>query len=216
MTERAVVFDIDGTLIDTKNGIYFALEEVFERYNIGEFDRSDGMKYIGPPIRESLTKFCGLSEKTAIEATEYYRTVYVQKYIENSSLYDGIEELLYKLRFYKYGISIATMKTARQVERLIGSSDIKYEFDYIETATEEGSRNKKDMLKDIAEKYGIKSGDIVMVGDTEGDYIAAVDAGTRFVGVGYGYGFGTSDNTHILCADNAREIYEYIDACFGN
>ena len=163
------------------------------------------MKYIGPPIKESLKKYAGLSDELAEEATKYYREIYVNKYIVKSFLYDGMLELLFDLKKEGYGISIATMKTKKQIDKLFEIVAIdKQLFDIIETALDNGKLKKSEMLKNI--KNASVNHSVVMIGDTEGDRKAAEEAGVRFVGVTYGYGFLDEKTYPFYVAKNINEL----------
>ena len=200
-----LVFDVDGTLFDTLPGIYDALEEVFEKYSVGFFDRANGMRFIGPPIKESLKKYEGLSDTLAENATLYYREVYVEKHIAKSSLYDGVLELIADLKKEGYGISIATMKTRNQVERLLDVTTVdKQLFDFVETALDNGDNNKSEMLTKIKSESG--NDFLVMIGDTEGDRKAAEEAQVKFIGVTYGYGFRPDKKYDFPVVNNVDEL----------
>lgn len=196
MKNKCIVFDVDGTLFDTKNGIISALNEILEVFG-GKKIENDEEKYIGPPIKESLMIYQGLDEQNAVEATELYRSVYVEKYIEKSSLYDGMRSVLDSFINQNNSMFIATMKTQFQIEKLLEVSLCKKYFKGVEFAREDGSLSKKDMLlsiKNRSDEYKY----YYMVGDTLGDYKAAIDAGYVFIAADYGYGdIGYLDCIHI-------------------
>ena len=185
----AIVFDIDGTLFDTLPGIEEALSDTYLAYGLGEFDRSTIKQYLGPPIKDSLMHIKGLSEGIAAEATEHYRRVYVDKYVNMSKPYMGTYETLKELQKQGCSLSIATLKTRKQVDRLLEISDWKdVIFDHIETAITDGSLTKADMLKRIKATYDGEYS-VIMVGDTEGDRKASMGADVDFIAAVYGYGY---------------------------
>lgn len=187
MTDCVVVFDVDGTIFDTKDGICRTLKEVFRQLCCEDID-DDMDKYIGPPIKDSLMNYKGFSEKLANEAVDIYRSLYVDRYIGFSSLYPDMKSVLENLYMNGYILGIATMKTYSQVEKLLDSFECKKYFSFVYAAKEDGSLSKCDMLlriKSIVEKRGI---DYYMVGDTIGDYLAAQNALYKFIAADYGYG----------------------------
>lgn len=205
MNKGIIIFDADGTLFDTLPGIYAALEDVYKHFDLGIFDRDDGMKYIGPPIKDSLMHYNGLSESVAENATRYYRKVYVEKHIEMSKYYEGAVETLKVLKELGYQLALATMKTSVQVERLfefVGGREL---FDYVETAKEDGSYKKHQMIEHIRKQS--KTGLALMVGDTEHDKLVAEKAGVKFIAVSYGYGF-KNEKHRFPCIES---IYELVD-----
>lgn len=184
MIMKTIIFDIDGTIFDTKNGIIKCLNDVLSRY--GEPNISDCDKYIGPPIKDSLMKYNGFSEEKAIEATSLYRELYVSKYIVDSVPYPGLYDILSYYRHKKYKLCIATMKTQNQVEALLKIFDVAEMFDIIETAKYDGGYSKTDMLESIKRECSCDK--LYFVGDTSGDFSASKNAKIPFVYAIYGYG----------------------------
>ena len=115
-----------------------------------------------------------------------YRQIYVEKYVETSVLYDGVTYLLEELEKKKAVLCIATMKTAKQVEKLLPCLGIEDYFSQVLCASEDGSLKKTDMIRHLKSSYCEE--DVFMVGDTMGDYESAKSADVRFIGAGYGYG----------------------------
>lgn len=209
MANCMLVFDIDGTLFDTKPGIFSALEDVFTRFDLGTFDRAHGMRYIGPPVKQSLMTFNGLSEETSEKATAYYREVYVNKYIALSSPYDGVFQMLANLKDAGHLLSIATMKTRKQVDKLLDITGTDRNlFEFIETALENGKMSKEKMLENISSNSDYP---VVMIGDTEGDKKAACMSKNGFVGVTYGYGFDRNSCFDFPVANSVTDLFDLIE-----
>lgn len=183
---KTVIFDIDGTIFDTKKGIVACLNDVLGCYGIKALENDEQDKYIGPSVKDSFMKFHGFDEEKADEATRMYREKYVSSYIEQSASYEGLLDVLRYIRFKKYKLCIATMKTRKQVDTLLDLFVLKDDFDCIETSRDEGGYTKFDMLNSIKNKYG--DGEYIFVGDTYGDYKAALKADMRFIYAEYGYG----------------------------
>lgn len=182
-----IVFDVDGTLFDTKRGIIHALNDVLKHYNKESIAPEQENKYIGPPIKNSLMTYCGMGEDIADVAVDRYRGIYVEKYIQESVPYDGTEQILNFLKDKGGILGIATMKTELQMEALLKIFEYRKYFDIIETAKVTHNLSKTQMLINIKEKYlNVKR--FIMVGDTEGDYMAAQKAGYEFIAADYGYG----------------------------
>ena len=116
---KVVVFDVDGTLCDTREGIISALNDVLARYHVQSISSEDECKYIGPSVRDSFIRYHNFSMKDAEEATKIYREIYVSSYIVKSKLYNGIKELLITLKNDGCILCLATMKTQKQVEKLL-------------------------------------------------------------------------------------------------
>lgn len=183
---KIVIFDVDGTIFDTKAGIIKALNEVYRSYALPEIKKDDEDKYIGPPVRDSFIRYGLLNEESAMEATSRYRKIYVEKYIVESKPYPGMVEVLKELKDAGWDICIASMKTMTQLKALLKNFEWNG-FSYVLGADEGGGISKAMMLQTIKKKY-CDIEQIYMVGDTEGDYRAAETADIEFIGVGYGYG----------------------------
>ncbi|MGO5543925.1 HAD family hydrolase [Blautia sp. HCP3S3_H10_1] len=183
---KTIIFDIDGTLFDTKSGIIHCLNDILDSYGCKKINEREEDKYIGPAIKDSLIKFNGFSDEIAMEATRKYRKKYVTKYVGESRPYKGLEDLLKYLKKNNYRICIATMKTKPQVEKLFELFGISAFFEYIEVAKEKGGYTKINMLENIKAKYPYDK--MLFVGDTIGDYTASVKAEIPFVYAKYGYG----------------------------
>jgi phosphoglycolate phosphatase len=207
---KTIVFDVDGTLFDTKPGIFDALENAFDYFGIGLFDRDIGDRYIGPPIIDSMVRFHELSYMEAERFTRYYRKTYLESYIGKSKLYDGIRELLHRLKMENYNLAIATNKTYAQVEKLFSLGEIPIsDFRQLKTALENGRICKTEMLLQIADAYGDKES-IVMIGDTNRDLTAANEASVDFIGVTYGYGFKGGYKYGFSTVESPKQIYEIV------
>lgn len=198
-----IVFDVDGTLFDTAPGIIRALNEVLAAYGRKLIADNEGAGYIGPPICDSLERFCGMEHETALEATALYRKLYVEKYVVSSVLYEGMREVLDALHARGERVGIATMKTMPQIDKLLAVFDMAGDFAVVKAAREDGSLSKTEMLSQIRTEFPDESR-YMMVGDTAGDYRAAVNAGFAFVFATYGYGERPTDC--MDCISSPKEL----------
>lgn len=203
---KVVVFDVDGTLFDTKLGIIKALNEVLNNLGKESISKADEDKWIGPPVRNSFISFAGMNPQQAEEATKRYRQIYTEKYIAKSIMYDGMTEVLSKLRDSGYHLCIATMKTQGQMEQLLSLKNMTDTFELVQTAALDGSKSKADMLDFIKRQYPSET-QFYMIGDTMGDYEAARSSGYIFFAVSYGYGKLNLINNVIV--KNANCLLKY-------
>lgn len=204
--KSCIIFDVDGTLFDTRDGIIQALNYVLKIYGRSKIKKKDEAKYIGPPIKKSLMEFQDMEESEAKEATSLYRKSYVEKFIGNSVWYDSVVETLIALKEKGAVLGIATMKTMPQMEALIQNFQYDNLFSVLKVAREDGSLSKAMMLKDIKKEYP-EVEKFVMVGDTMGDLNAAKEAGYEFVAADYGYGdISRIDTKHISSFFELQEI----------
>ena len=185
---NVVIFDVDGTLADTKTGIILALNDTLKEAGLKKIIPEKEDLFIGPPIKKSLMDQLHLEENKAEMLTMRYRELYVSHCIEESVLYDGAIDVLQFLKEYDYIIGIATMKTKSQLDRLLDMFSLEKYFDIIKTASESGKVTKKDMLRDIRVKLDDGYRKMYMVGDTRGDWKAAMTNDYCFISADYGYG----------------------------
>lgn len=206
---KTVIFDIDGTLFDTKPGIIECLNDVLNCFGCEPIITSEEDKYIGPSVKDSFMIYHGFDEEKASKATRMYREKYVEKYIRKSIPYEGISDVFNYLKSKEYIVCIATMKTRKQVDALLKIFKFETVFDHIECAREEGGYTKLDMLNSIKTLYPCD--DIIFVGDTNGDYKAAIKADVRFVYAEYGYGNIEGNLDAIV---SLKKLIEYLRRCF--
>ena len=91
---KCVVFDLDGTLVDTSPGIIESVKYAVKEFNYPVLTQEQLLSFIGPPLKTSFIRCCGCDDSVAERLTETYRTYYRQGAILNARLYDGIIELL--------------------------------------------------------------------------------------------------------------------------
>lgn len=187
---KTVLFDLDGTLTDPGLGITNSIMYALEKFHIKVEDRTSLYKFIGPPLRESYAKYYHFSDEEITRAVVYYREYFSVKGIYENVLYDGIEELLGKIKSSGRQVVLATSKPEEFAAEILRYFHIDQYFDFVAAATMDGTRNSKSAV--IA--HALKSCDItdlastVMVGDREYDINGAKAAGIDSIGVLYGYG----------------------------
>lgn len=183
-----ILFDLDGTLTDSGEGVKKAFMYALEGYGIHEsFDSLD--KVMGPPLKTSFMEFYGFSEADAIAATEVYREYYSEKGVFENKLYDGIKDTLACLKEKGKILLVATSKPDYFAHKVLDMFDISKYFDGIFAASMDGSLSKKsDILKMALDVFGANGENSVMVGDRYHDVMGAKENGINCIGAAYGYG----------------------------
>lgn len=186
----AVLFDLDGTLIDSGEGITNSAAYSLKKFGIEITDKTELYPFIGPPLHESYEKFYGFSREKANRAVEYYREYYCNKGIYENQIYDGVERLLKELYDKGKILIVATSKPKLFAQQILDGLGIAGYFTCIAGANMDGSMTKKAEV--IA--YGLAAAGVadvskaVMIGDREHDIIGAKAVGIDSIGVLYGYG----------------------------
>lgn len=204
-----VLFDLDGTLTDPGLGITNSVAYALERYAIEVKDRSSLYCFIGPPLNDSFMKYYGFTPEKAMEAISVYREYFREKGIFENEVYEGIPDLLEKIRLTGRKIVLATSKPEEFALRILEHFDLVKYFDVVAGASMDEKRNKKgDVIKYALEKGGFSAQDCIMIGDREHDIFGAKENALSSIGVLYGY--GSRDELEKAGADYIAETVEDI------
>ena len=190
MGYRYCLFDLDGTLSDPGIGITNSVMYALEKFGIHVSDRAELFSFIGPPLGESFRRQFGFFEEQAQKAVEYYREYFRPKGIFENSVYEGIPELLKKLRERNITIALATSKPYEFAVRILEHFELKQYFDYIGGATMDGRISKKaDVIAHLLDEFGnVDKAEVLMIGDRAQDVEGARANGLHSAGVLWGYG----------------------------
>ena len=211
MKYTTVLFDLDGTLVDSGIGVTNSVAHALERFGITPPPRQELFKFIGPPLTQSFCEFCGFDDEQTTLAIKYYREYYSEKGILECSMYDGVLELLKYLKGKGYKLSLATSKPEIYATRVVENKGILKYFDYIAAAsTDEKTRATKeaviDYALDICEEKDRRK--IIMIGDRHFDINGARAFNLDSIGVTFGYGdrkeLEAAGATYIV--DSMKEI----------
>lgn len=186
---KTVLFDLDGTLTDPGLGITNSVAYALKKYGIEVEEREKLYSFIGPPLNDSFKKCYGFSDEKAMEAIMYYREYFSDKGIFENEVYDGIKELLRRVKESGRKIVLATSKPEEFALRILEHFELTEFFDVVAGASMDEKRNKKgDVIKYALEKGCLTPEDAVMIGDREHDVLGAQENGIDTIGVLYGYG----------------------------
>lgn len=208
-----IMFDLDGTLMDTSSGILNCLDFIVEQFHLVPLSDQEKHCFIGPPIQESFQKHYSCSQERAWELAVAWREAYKEKFLLRAEPYDGIYDLLHKLRQAGIKTGIATNKREDYTLKLLKYFSFLSLFDCIVGSDFAGKRSKVDIICMCMKQIGVtKAERCLMVGDTIGDFTAAQKAGVDFLGVTYGFGFviGQSIPNHKM-ANSCGEIRAAIE-----
>lgn len=185
-----VLFDLDGTLCETGEGIRNSI-----RHALGEMNRpvppEDILrKFIGPPLWDSYRDFCGMDDREAEEGVRRFRAYYNETGWLQTRLYDGMAQLLPDLGRAGVRVATATSKPESAARRILDHMGVLPCFQAVVGSLPDGARSlKKELIPYAMEQCGTAPGDrVVMVGDTHFDARGAAQCAVDFIGVLYGYG----------------------------
>ncbi|MCI8961140.1 MAG: HAD family hydrolase [Lachnospiraceae bacterium] len=188
--KKYVLFDLDGTLTDSRVGILNSIEYMLEYYGIHVEDRAQLQPWLGPPLKDSLMKYYGFSREKALEGVEKYREYFDRQGIFENRVYPGIEDMLRTLRDMGCRLLVATSKPEVAARRVLEHFRLDSYFTFIGGATLDDSRvSKGDVIRYVLDTADIRlSQEAVMAGDREYDVKGAKAHGLEVIGVLYGYG----------------------------
>jgi len=211
MRYDAVIFDLDGTLIDSSEGIVHAAEETIRILGYPEIQREDLISYIGPPIGNAIIARNGYGDEELKRFNSLFRGLYKDKYLMEAKIYPGIMDVLRDLRGSVF-IGIATNKRTDYTMILLERLKISQMCDEVQALDMEGHLNKKDLIENCIKASRAKSRDrVVVVGDTRSDEAAAKECGADFIGVTYGFGFKSRDDiTYGRAAGDIQSLREIL------
>lgn len=211
---KAILFDLDGTLTDSGEGITKSVQYALERIGKPEPDLQKLRVFVGPPLIEQFEEYAGIDEKTARRAVEIYRERYAPIGIYENELYPGIEDMLAGLKNRGYKIGIASSKPENFVKIVAEYFHIESYFDEIVGSEPEGGRtNKTEVIEEALRRMGLTDhrDQVIMVGDKEHDVFGARRAGLECIVVSYGYGTKEElENARPLkIVNSAEEILDF-------
>ncbi|HEX3076498.1 MAG TPA: HAD hydrolase-like protein, partial [Lachnospiraceae bacterium] len=162
---KYVLFDLDGTLTDPKEGITKSFQYALAHYGIDEPDLDKLEVVIGPPLRDSFIEFYGFTKEKAHEAETVYRERFSTIGLYENIIYEGIAELLHELCEKGYQLAVASSKPTVFVDQILEHFEIKQYFHHVIGSNFDGTRSDKaEVVNDaIAGFKDVDWNDIVMV-----------------------------------------------------
>ncbi len=186
---KNVLFDLDGTLIDSEAGILNSVKYALDNMGI-EIPAYKVLKqFIGPPLIYSFTTFIGLSEEEGVRAVALYRENYAPRGMYEFTLYPGVETMLKKLTASGRRCYLATSKPEVYAAEMLKKAGIDGYFSgVVGSLIPSGRDDKAEVIGYLLEKEGISPEETVMVGDRFYDIEGAHKVGVCAIGVTYGFG----------------------------
>lgn len=190
MKKQHILFDLDGTLTDSQQGIMNSIEYALKYYDITVEDRSMLRPFLGPPLVDSMIRYYGFTREKAVESVEKYREYFNVKGWAENQVYAGVEDMLKVLKAQGYRLYVATSKPEEFAQKILRHFGLAEYFDYIGGATLDSTRvHKGDVIRYVLETNGLKDKSaVIMVGDRENDIRGAKENELESIGVLYGYG----------------------------
>ena len=209
-----LLFDLDGTLTDPKEGITKSVQYALRHYGIQVEDLDQLIPFIGPPLMDSFQEYYGFTPEQAKEGVQVYREYFTSKGWQENLVFPGVPEMLKRLKEAGKHLYVATSKPEVFALKILKHFDLEPYFEGVGGADLEEKRCRKaDVIRYLLEREGICGtgqdspwqdgaggpepsaegegkevlGHILMVGDRKHDVLGAAQLGIGCVGVDYGY-----------------------------
>lgn len=213
---RYILFDLDGTLTDSREGIVHCVRETIEEYGDPVPPEETLLRFIGPPLQDSFIRFCGYSSEKAADAVERFRLRYepVGQY-ENRAA-PGMAELMARLREKGYVLALASSKPENLCRSICARFGFAPHLSALVGSPPNGDWEKEDVVQEAMRQLGLTAENVpqvLMVGDRKFDVLGARVCGVDCAGVEF-FGYAPEGELEeagaVTVAATPEELEEFI------
>ena len=210
-----VIFDVDGTLLDTREGILSSVVYTMQTHGLPVPDEKTLLTFIGPPVQVSFTRQYHLTDPAqAQKLTDTFRRRYSEADLTKAVPYPGMYDLFGALKAAGITPAVATYKRQDYAEAIVRHFGFDAYTDVIYGADNHNKLKKKDIIELCLQKRGVSPECALMVGDSDNDAIGAKEIGIDFLGVTYGFGFHSAEDVRAFdsvgIATSAADIASFL------
>lgn len=213
---RYILFDLDGTLTDSKEGIFNCLKYAFEKLGKPTPPESTLIRFIGPPLQDSFMRFCGFDEETAIRGIQLFRERYAPIGKFENSAAPGMAELCARLKEKGYVLALSSSKPEEMCVPICEKFGFAPSMTTIAGSPPVGDWEKADVIRETFRRLGLGEADlpsVLMVGDRKFDVLGARECGIDCVGVeffGYAAPGELAEAGAVAVVQTAEELEQFI------
>lgn len=213
---KYLLFDLDGTLTDPKEGITRCFQYALEYFGLPVTPADELEWIIGPPLVDSFMQGYGFSAEKAELGTAKYRERFTDVGWKENKVYPGIDRALKTLKEAGFLLAVATSKPENMAERILEYFGLAQYFDVIGGASLDLSRSRKaDVLRYTLERLKVQdTSEVLMIGDRKYDVEGAKEFGIPCLGVLYGYG-SREELVEAGAAAVAESVEELTEKCLA-
>ncbi len=189
MNKKLVIFDLDGTLLDTSFDLMNSMNGMLESFGYPLINIEQAKEYIGNGARNFVLRSLPQGKKEVVdEALQVYNRIYNASGSPCTKLYDGIEDILTYLKKQNVLIAILSNKPQPSTDEVYDKYLKEYNFDYVYgNRPGFGHKPDKECGEFLIEKLGVDAKDVIVVGDGETDVIFSKNLGVKCIAVTWGY-----------------------------
>lgn len=184
-----VIFDLDGTLLDTSEGIVESAKHTAKEFGYPDLSYSEWLTFVGPPVQNSFMDNYGCDIDEAQRMADSFRDYYKTKALFRAKPYEGIFELCNRLKSNNINMAVATYKREDYAIKLLKHFEFDKYCSPIHGADNNNVLSKTDIVSLCLEEMSATKDNSVLIGDTSHDAIGAMQASIPFIAVTYGFGF---------------------------
>lgn len=189
---RLVIFDVDGTLLDSQDVIHDAMVRAFREQGLTPPEKAQTLGIIGLSLHDACARLAPLGYDRVSALAESYKQAFVARRATHGAeaeapLYPGVRAMLERLASSDVLMGIATGKARRGLVHFLHSHGLERYFQVTQTADDAPSKPHPGMVLNCCAALGVQPCDAVMIGDTSFDMDMARNAGARGIGVAWGY-----------------------------
>ncbi len=190
---KVVLFDLDGTLVNTEEGITKCVAYALDSFDIKVENLKELCKFIGPPLHVSFQKYYDMDEASSMKAVDKYRERYKDIGIFECNPYDGIMDMLKMLKEAGVTMGVATAKPEGFAKTIVKEFGMDEYFTYVTGSCMDGTRtNKDEVIEEALKRFGLENDreKVIMVGDREHDILGAKKCNLKSIGITFGFAIG--------------------------
>jgi phosphoglycolate phosphatase len=214
MAERpytAVLFDLDGTIVDSAPGITASLAKTLA--DLGEPIQTPAelLRWVGPPILDSFRDLGGFDPEESQRALDIYRVHYLAEGVFDATVYDGVDDVLRAISEARIPLSLATSKPETPAAIVLEHYGLAHYFDELTGASDDEKRSKKsDVIAEALRRLAANGADLsrtIMIGDRIHDIEGASANGIPTIYVTWGYGSPAESAGAVDIVDTPAQLF---------
>lgn len=212
MSYQYLLFDFDGTLVDTSEGILKSVKYAQTKLGLRELSHDQLVSFIGPPLKESFIRYYSMTDNDAEDAVNAFREYYSTEGVHQCALYPHVDEVLNALCADQKTLFVATSKPTKFAKMIADRFKISAYFREIVGSNLDNTREKKkEVIQYILNQYpDVDKSEFVMIGDTLNDIDGAHSCGIKAIGVTYGFGTDESLKTAEALVSSICDIVDKV------